>query len=234
MFSPDLTAVLSSLTGNVTTVLSQMAIKKVDDMVRTSTILQDDASADFQEDDFLYCDEEKADEKHFQSSRTKSYHHFKADLAEEQPPLCTNFTRVHMKSNKENTDSMSADEYIGETRPSKTPASAIQALNTIWDFDTFENINEDDSMDEDEEGVEYGFDKEGCYRVPVKVGDIDADVLIDWEPLIGHRFVSRAAADTFLRSWTLKRGFKLVLRSSKPRARKRYYKAEKYQGEKDF
>jgi hypothetical protein len=125
---------------------------------------------------------------------------------------------------------MSDEEYHEATRLSKTPirpAPAVQDPNTNWDFDVFENINEDDSMDEDEEGIEYGFDEEGSYRVPVKVGDIDADILIDWAPLVGHRFVSRAAADTFLRSWALKKGFKLVLRSSKPRSCKCYHKIGK-------
>jgi hypothetical protein len=42
-------------------------------------------------------DDDGEDEKHSQSSRTKPYHRFKADLAEEHPPLDTTFTRLHIK-----------------------------------------------------------------------------------------------------------------------------------------
>lgn len=83
-------------------------------------------------------------------------------------------------------------------------------------------MREDESMDEIDED-ECRYEEDGSVHVPVKVGDVASELLVGWVPTFHYCLGSRSAADVFLRSWALKKGHKLIIRTSTVNAGKQYW-----------
>ncbi|OAQ21938.1 hypothetical protein K457DRAFT_26603 [Linnemannia elongata AG-77] len=182
---------------------------------------EDDEEAEGQDLDELYDGET---EEELYSSFNKNMIHLKALRESRQKKLEGNDLDMLKRdtpsrsNNYTNTSSTTLSSNQNKNITSScNHAAAVSAVlyNTSSTpvFSARERMREDESMDEIDDD-ECGYEEDGSVRVPVKVGDVASELLVGWKPTVHHCFKSRSAADVFLRSWALKKGHKLIIRTS--------------------